>query len=194
MLESGSPERALASVDRFLSIEPRRTDAHETRARILLRLSRLVESEKAFSKAIALSDRPTPDLYLARHEAILARGPEFRSLALKKLDEGISRIGSIVTLELEAVDLERSMQNWNGALQRLERLSSLSPRKEIWLFRRGDILIEAGRHGEAREAYAQALRAIESLPQRNRASAATKQLEAQARQHLQETSRHGNYK
>ena len=185
LLESGHPDRALRPVDRFLAVEPRRADAHETRGRILFRLARHAESEAAFSKAIELLDYPTPDLYLARNEAILARGAAFQSAALAGLDEGIARLGPVVTLELAAIELERTMKNWDGALRRVERQARVSPRKEGWLVRRGNILSEAGRDTEARQAYTQALTAIESLPERYRTAAATKQLEAQAKKQLQ---------
>jgi tetratricopeptide (TPR) repeat protein len=184
LMESGRPDDALRSVDRFLTSEPKRADAHETRGRILFRLGRLAESEGAFSKAIELIDYPTPDLYLARLDVILARGPAFRGQALDSLDEGIARLGPIVTLELAAIELERCMKNWDGALRRVERLARVSPRQESWLVRRGDILSEAGRNAEARAAYAQALEAIESLPERYRTAPATKKLEVHAQRQL----------
>jgi Flp pilus assembly protein TadD len=76
------------------------------------------------------------------------------------------------------------MKNWDGALRRVERLARVSPRQESWLVRRGDILSEAGRNAEARAAYAQALEAIESLPERYRTAPATKKLEVHAQRQL----------
>ena len=167
-LESDRLGRALSSVDRFLKLEPKRADAHQTRGRILFRLGRLAESEKALTTAIQLLESPAADAYLERNDVILAQGPARRSRALDGLDEGIARLGPVVTLELAAIELERNMRNWDGALQRIDRLARVSPRKEGWLVRRADILRDAGRDSEARRTYAQALEAIESLPQRYR--------------------------
>lgn len=185
-MESGQSERALLSINRFLEIEPQRTDAHETRGRILFALKQYGESEVAFSRAIALRDTPTPDLYLARHEAILSQGSAAQSRALTGLNEGISRIGSVVTLELAAMDVERYMKRWDDALRRVDRIAALSARKEGWLVRRAEILTEAGKPAEAHDAYAEALRTIEALPPRTRSTNATMQLEIQLRGILHE--------
>lgn len=185
MLESGRPDQALQSVDRFVSVEARRADAHETRGRILARLGQNAESELAFSKAIELLATPTPDIYLARNEVIVAQGPASYGKAVVGLDEGISRIGPVVTLELAAIELERRMAKWDSALRRIDQMMQVSTRKETWLVRRAEILGQAGRHADAHRAYAQALDAVNTLPERNRMSAATLQLETQIRKHLQ---------
>jgi tetratricopeptide (TPR) repeat protein len=188
MLESGRPDQALPSVDRFLIVEPRRADAHETRGRILARLGQNTESEAALSKAIELLAMPTPDIYLTRNEVIVAQGPASYGRAVAGLDDGISRIGSVVTLELAAIELERRMAKWDAALRRIDTMMQLSTRREPWFVRRAEILGQAGRHADAQRAYAQALDAINALPERNRATAATLQLETQIRKNLQSHS------
>jgi predicted negative regulator of RcsB-dependent stress response len=65
---------------------------------------------------------------------------------------------------LPAIDLELQRSNFVGALERVDTLAAQSARKETWLKRRGEILIQAGRPQEAREAFQQALAALRSLP------------------------------
>ena len=86
--------------------------------------------------------------------------------ALRGLDEGVKRLGPLVTLQLYAMDLALARQNFDDALRRLETISAQSARKEKWLARRGEILIRAGRRDEAKQAYAAALLAIGALPPR----------------------------
>jgi len=46
----------------------------------------------------------------------------------------------------------------------VDLLTSASERRERWLRRRGDILVSAGCHAEARAAYVEAQAAIAALP------------------------------
>ena len=48
------------------------------------------------------------------------------------------------------------------------RMCSRTPRKELWLARRGEVLEKAGRAAEARAAYQAALVAIDELPEQRR--------------------------
>ncbi len=72
--------------------------------------------------------------------------------------------GPIITLQLYATELELRKKRPDAALARLEQIAARWARKESWLARRGEILEQAGRHADAREAYAAALAAIETLP------------------------------
>src|ERR1041385_2750456 len=108
----------------------------------------------------------------------------FRSVAGKKddavrgLDEGIRRMGPLVTLELSAIDLEVQLKRYDAALARVDTVMSRLQRKESWLVRRAEILKTAGREQEAKKSYRDALAAIEKLPPTHRHTRATLQLEA----------------
>jgi predicted negative regulator of RcsB-dependent stress response len=100
---------------------------------------------------------------------------------LRGLDEGIDKLGPLVTLQLYAIELELRRRQWAGALSRLDLIAAQSERKEQWLARRGEILTLAGRHEQARAAFASALNAIDSLPPHARSLKATSALEQQVR-------------
>jgi predicted negative regulator of RcsB-dependent stress response len=103
---------------------------------------------------------------------------------LRGLDEGINKLGPVVTLQLAAIDLELRRKNYDGALARLEQITAQSGRKETWLVKRGEILKLAGRDDEARAAFNAALVAIEALPPAYRQSRAVTALELRARSAL----------
>src|SRR5690606_28082581 len=69
-------------------------------------------------------------------------------------------------LQLPALELEEQRQNHDAALARLETIIQPAMRKERWLFRRGKILVAAGRPADARKAFQEALAAISVLPWR----------------------------
>jgi predicted negative regulator of RcsB-dependent stress response len=100
--------------------------------------------------------------------------------ALSGLDEGIKKLGPLVTLQLMPIDLELRRHNYDGALNRLALIAAQSERKETWLVRRGEILKLAGKEEEARAAFNDALVAIESLPPERRQSKAVTALELRA--------------
>ena len=181
--ESGKLQRAKSSLDHFLSQQPAHYEGLITRARVEAKLGARSDAANHFSQAIAASSVPEPELYLERAN-VLAGDEQRISEALRGLDEGIYKLGSLVTLQLAAIELELRSKNYDGALTRLDQIAAQSERKEAWLVRRGEILKLAGRNEEARAAFSAALTAIESLPGAHRHSRAVTALELRARSAL----------
>jgi tetratricopeptide (TPR) repeat protein len=181
LFESGRLQRSKLVLDRFLSQQPNHFEGLTTRARVFAKLGSTVDAIKDFTGAIAQS--PEPELYLERAETTVRDGKRLDE-ALSGLDEGIKRLGPIVTLQLPAIELELRRQNYEGALSRLDLVAAQSERKETWLVRRGEILRLAGRDEEARAAFNAALVAIESLPPWRRQSKAVTALQVRARSAL----------
>ena len=184
--EAGKPQKAKSRLDRYLSRHPNQVEALVTRARILMKLRLRYAAANDYSAAIAQSPVPKPEYYIERSQALMSEGPAGRGEALAGLDEGIKKLGPIVTLELFAIDLEVASRHYDAALARLERVAAQSQRKDAWLVRRGEILRQAGRVAEAREAFSQALEAIQSLPSFHRNNKATVELENRVRAALQQ--------
>ena len=164
LFESRRYRRAKVMLDRFLNRQPTYVEGLITRARVVAKLGDEVAAVHDFARAIELSSAPDPDLYLERAKVFASNKQE----ALNGLDEGIKRLGPVVTLELAAIELELKLRNYDMALQRLDAIAVQSERKEVWLVHRGEILREAGRGDEARAAFNAALVAIESLPAERR--------------------------
>lgn len=178
--DSGKLQRAKLTLDRFLLRQPDHYEGLLTRARVLAKLGARMDAAKDFTQALSLSSVPEPELYLERANVLAA---DVRQLgeALRGLDEGINKLGPLVTLQLAAIDLELRRKHYDGALTRLDQIAAQSQRKEAWLVRRGEILKLAGRDEEARATFNAALTAIESLPPAHRQSRSVSALELRAR-------------
>ncbi len=160
----GWPLSARACLDRYLLAHPKHFDALVLRARVLNRLALNRASVTDYDLALTVSPNPGPDLYVERAQVLMTmEGAEWTE-ALRGLDDGLQRLGPLVTLELFAIDAELKLKNHDGALARVDKVTERSPRKETWLARRGEILLQAGRQAEARKAYEAAHAALQTLP------------------------------
>ena len=180
-LETEAPRSAREALDRFLARHPAHAEARAARARALVRLGEAEAAAADLTAAIAASPRPRPEYFTERARVVAAGGEPRIGEALRGLDEGIARLGPLVTLQLLAIELELRRHARDAALARVDMLAAASPRKETWLLRRGEILEQAGRLREARAAYAAALEAIGTLPESRRRTRAAQELEEQAR-------------
>lgn len=180
LFESGRLQHAKLMLDRFVGRQPGHFEGVLTRARVLTKMGARSDAVFDFTQALAVAPIPDPDLYVERAQVIA--GDEKRiSEALNSLDDGIKKLGPLVTLQLAAIDLEMRRRNYDGALSRLDLIAAQSERQEAWLVRRGEILKLAGRAEEARAAFDAALVAIESLPPERRQNRTITALQLRAR-------------
>lgn len=177
-LDLGEMEGAVDDLTRLIGRQPGNAGAFAERGRAHEARQRFAEAAADYSEAIRLMSSPDPDLYLARARAERRRGPGHLATALRGLDEGITRLGPLVTLQLEAVDLEVALGRTDEAVRRLRLLAGRSARKEVWLVREAEILQAAGHAEEAEKAWTDAYRACSALPPRLRQTRATKELES----------------
>jgi len=184
LYESHKLQQAKLVLDRFLHEQPNHVEGFITRARVLARMGDRVAAARDFTQALTLAPAPEPELYLERAQ-VLAEEERHIEDALRGLDEGIHRLGPIVTLQLLAIDLESRRRNYDAALSRLDSIAAQSERKEMWLVRRGEILRNAGRIEEARATFKAALVAVESLPPDRRQNRSVTTLELRARSGLE---------
>ncbi len=177
LLELGRPAQAKPFLDRYIARHPGDEGAHAARARSLAALGEGQAASDDFSRAIAVN--PNPDYYLERARALALSG--HLAAAVGGLDEGLNRLGALVSLQRLALDLELAQGNLEDALDRIDQLAVVTRRADLWLARRGDVLREAGRNEEARDAYGQALTAIEQLSARKRGNRIVADLEVRLR-------------
>ncbi len=177
-LASGRLVQAEEALKRFILRVPNHAEARATMATALVQLDRRREAVVEYTRAITLCPSPTPGLYLERAKTLIDEGDGYVDEALRGLDEGIHRLGPIITLQLYAIDLELKKNQFDAALVRLEQITAKASRKETWLARRGDILEKAGRADQALVAHASALAAIQRLPVHRRSTQTMMQLKA----------------
>ena len=183
-LDTNWPLSARTAMDRLLTASPNHVEGHLLRGRALTRLGQHLEAAADFTKAIASTAEPGPDLFIERAQILAAGGPQESAAALATLDEGIRKLGPLVTLQLTAIDLELKRKNFDGALERLDGVAAKSPRKETWLVRRGEVLLQANRPDEALKAYRDALASLQTLPAARRNVPAMADLENRIRHEL----------
>lgn len=181
VLESGKPADARPAFDAFLSDHPDDAEALLLRARTLVALKDYAAAAADYAASIAHQPQPAPEYYIEQARTLVAIGPERVDEALRSLDAGMAKLGAVPVLQLTAVDIELGRKNYDGALARLDKLAAGAARQEFWLARRGEVLAQAGRTGEARQAYEAALAAVESLPPHRRHVPAVDELESSVR-------------
>jgi predicted negative regulator of RcsB-dependent stress response len=124
-----------------------------------------------------------------RRAKFLAAAPQSDvARVLAALDEGIAKLGPVISLLEYAISLELEHKNYDAALERIATAMKYSPRRETWLVRQGDVLLNAGRKDEAVASYRAALDAIEQLPPRYRETVPVEKLERDARTSLSQIS------
>ena len=182
-LDADKPAEAKQALDLYLARRPHDADALAFHGRALARLGQHVAAAASFTRAIAnvRSDRPKPEYYLERAQALEAAGISHLDEALHGLDEGLAKLGNPVVLQNYAIELELKGRRYDAALARLARMASRAQRKETWLVRKGEILERAKRFDEARAAYEQSLVAVDALPASRRQNRAVEKLVEQAR-------------
>jgi predicted Zn-dependent protease len=153
--------KAKLALGKFLAREPKSFEGILTMARVCAKLGQPNAAVKYFTEAIRLAPADSAEIYLERAEtsAEANRIDE----ALRGLDEGISKLGALVTLQTAAIDLEVRRKNYDAALARLDKLTAQMERKESFLLRRGEILFQAKRACEARKSLLQAQKLYDSL-------------------------------
>lgn len=189
LLAAGKPKSAIQVLDQFLLKTPTDPQALITRARAFKELGNECDAAKDFTFAIEQLSLPAPELYLERAEALASLGEGHISKAIVGLDEGIEKLGPVVSLQGLAIELDLRRKNYEGALERVDGVIQKSLRKEKWLSYKGEILEEARRPEEAQKTFREALRAIESLPPNRRRIPATRKLEAQVRSRIDQPQR-----
>lgn len=168
-LEAGEPEAAIPCLDRLLEREPGNVKGLLARAQANAARQRFREAEADYTAAIAQFQgerTPRPEMYLERAQAQAAQGEAALDAAIRGLDEGIARLGAVVSLELYAIDLLMRKGDAAAALERVRRAALTARNKVSWLVREAEILEAWGRQSEAREAYTRALEALRSAGNR----------------------------
>jgi predicted Zn-dependent protease len=172
-LATGRAGEARAHLDIAFARDPKNPEVLVLRARAKAALADRTGAVADFNAAFALNIAAPPELYLERAKILPP------AEALQSLDEGLSRLGPAITLQIAALTLEESLGRIDSALGRIDRLAADSERKESWLKRRGDLLLRSGRSAEARASYVAALVAIQALPDWLRSSPDAQQLAAE---------------
>ncbi|MBI3867305.1 MAG: tetratricopeptide repeat protein [Verrucomicrobia bacterium] len=183
-LNAGWYQAGIEQVSRHLLRFPEDGEAYLVRARTKLRLGEIAQAGEDFGLGLRYTKDPPLELYMECASALASEGSTRLEQALDVVQQGIRKLGLIVTLESAALEIEAQQKRYDDALKRVDAMLEQSARKDGWLAKRGDILVRAGRIEEARAAYQGSLDAIGKLPPAQRNQPATKDLEVQMRRAL----------
>jgi tetratricopeptide (TPR) repeat protein len=152
--------------DALLARHPQAFDVLFERGRAQLALGDISAADRDFTRAIAHLPTPRPEHIIVHAQAWRQAGKQRE--ALRALDEGMTRVGPLPSLQLTAIDLDVELQRYDRALSRLDQLLQQTPNNAAWIVRRADILQRAGRMEEAGAERVRALRQIEARPAQRR--------------------------
>ncbi|MEO8602540.1 MAG: tetratricopeptide repeat protein [bacterium] len=169
LLDAQRPQAALREFDRLLQRRPTAHAVRFQRGRAYLALGDAAQAARDFEAALTALPEPQPEQVLLWRDALLRLGRPAE--AIGALDAGMARLGSIVALQMAAVELEVQDGRVDAAVARLDALLAAGGRNPAWLAQRGDILAAAGRLGAARDSYQQALDVIDTHASARRAHA-----------------------
>jgi predicted negative regulator of RcsB-dependent stress response len=186
LAQSGQPEAARKILDSVLSRNPNHPKALIARARVFLQLGKPEPAIADYRHGLELDKVPEPEAFQELAHTLAAQKKPGE--ALQALDKGINKLGPIILLQTEAIQLELDAGKTDAALARLDTIIQREPRKERWQARRGDILLKAGRYQEARVAYRTALGEIKLLPHHLQNYPPTLELQARINAGLQKAA------
>ena len=174
--QAGRPSEALPRLRRFVQSDPDHANGWLYMARSAAALGMLEDASEMYRKAIMTAPVKTPDHYLEWSEAHFANSPTRVGGAIAILENGIARLGPIVSMVQRAMQLKRMTGDLDGAMRYLEMLPSALKNSPRWLTTRADLRRESQTVGEAIGLYLQALAAIDKLPASRRHSPALTEL------------------
>jgi predicted Zn-dependent protease len=190
LLESGNVDKALPYIERYLKNVPTEAEGWFLRGDVRAALGEHTAGALDYAEGIRRAPHPRPEHYLRRAKFVAAAPQSDSTRVLAAVDEGIEKIGPVISLMEYAIALELERKDYDGALARVAKAMDHSPRRETWLVRQGDIFLKAGRTTEAIAAYRAALAAIEDLPPRYRDTVPIEKLARDARASLSQLSNH----
>ncbi|MCO6487360.1 MAG: metallophosphoesterase [Phaeodactylibacter sp.] len=149
--DTGNLQLALFHIGRFLEAEPDNPFGYETRAAIFRKAGAYVRAEEDLHRMVALKNENAirPDDYFRLADGILLAYPGQYGRAIEALEEGLQRLGGVISLQSRLVDLEIADGRYAAALRRINRIMEPLARKEAWLAKRSDVLRRMQRPGAA---------------------------------------------
>lgn len=179
-------DAAKLSVDRLLQ----QADNDALRVRVFLlggevlsAAGKWLDAAQAYQKAIELSEPLEPDSVLFAANAFRQAGQVEQ--AIDALNNGISRLGPLQTLDEQALELEIQSRRYDAALVRVERMLVSKQRLPFLFYQKGLILDKVTRSEQAKLAYQQALDAISSMSAAKQATPSVLNLKLLIEQALQ---------
>lgn len=159
----GELQRARRYFDTTLNQLPDHSRSLEYRARIARDVGDYPAAVADFRAFFALRERPNPGHYISTAAMLAEMDLEGVDAALALLDEGMVKLGQVPQLQRYAIELERWQGNYDGAVERQQRLVAVLGDSPQWNWQMGQLLTEAGRKPQAVKYYRSAHQQLRNL-------------------------------
>jgi tetratricopeptide (TPR) repeat protein len=176
LLKTGEANKAVIVADHFLREHPGHPEVQLIRARSLSAGKRYSDAVSAFDAAFAVIPRPGPDLFIEQARASAQSKTHGYRAAIKNLEHGISVLGPLAALQVEAFKYEVAAHDVDAAAKRIDELIALGGRPEEWLVRRAEMYESEGKGPDAARDYQSAKQMMLSRPQRIKRTEAYREL------------------
>lgn len=171
---------ALQYVNTFLKNQPNNPNGLITRAGIFQQLNDDLGVKRDLELAFDNIDNPTPTHYVNIAEA---HRSDFE-VALYWLKKGQARFGFDIVLKEKEIEILVGNEAYHRALLSVNEILEYLPRKEKWLFQKGQICEKANENEAALASYNAALMSIQDLPRRIQGTRKMMELEARTLEKL----------
>ena len=163
-LDINQADKALPLLSRFVRLNPNHSNALQNQGDAHFSLENFTRAAHVYKQVAALEQHPDPELFLKIARAYTAAGSGYQKQAKEAIEEGILRLGPLVTIVMVGIELELNQEDYKAALVLLEKLPKVVRDSPKWLGRRGDILNSSGRKEEAILTINRAIFKVENLP------------------------------
>ena len=187
LLANDQFKEALENLNRSLQKNSTKTNspAYALRGRAFYSLKKYDEAEKDFIKAVDFSEDLRPALVLELMHAHLKSTGAKRKTALSYLEKGLERVGPSIALLSERIFLLEEEKDYLNAAEEAGKVLEMVNRKEIWLIRRAEYLIKAGKKDAAEKDLNLCLELIKKLPEIVRSRKINKKMRLKAEELLE---------
>ncbi len=153
---------------------PKSSNAVLLRARTKAKFAGQVKiAIEEYDQAIALLKSPDPSLLVERADVQLSIGSAGETLALEQLAEARAQYGFIYVVQNKALQIAQKSGQLDSVLMIVRDINQHMDRHDKWLMIMGDTLMKQGKVDEAKKHYAQALKAIKGLSDRQKSHSKT---------------------
>lgn len=133
---------SIQHINHYIDKSPANPFAYQTRAAIFQKSGNYVSAVSDLRETIRLkNDRAIrPDDYLILAENILKVDPQNYQDATNVIQDGLKRLGQLISLQSYLLDLLLEQQNCTAALQLVDKIMEPFARKHKWLLKKAEIL------------------------------------------------------
>ena len=183
--ENQKPYEALPYSNTFLKNHPNDANGLIIRAGIFQQLKNNDAAKADLEKAFDNIESPNPGHFIAIAEA---HHSDFET-ALNWLQKGQKKFGFDIVLKEKEVEILVENRKYDRAILTVNEILERLPRKEIWLFEKGEIYEKAQNQEAALTNYKMALKAVQDLPKRIQGTRKMMELEARVLEKIESLSK-----